>query len=216
MSCLILPPNDRIEVGTDEIGKGSLIHNVVAGAVIMPPEYDEDDRLIYQIKDSKKCSKKQLLILNDYIKDTALAWGIGKASAREIDELNIDRATMLAMHRALDQVYKQIPFDFIIVDGDHFKPYFSLCQTVDDITEYVPHACIVGGDNTHVGIASASIIAKVDRDHEIVRLYESDPKFTPYGWNTNRGYGSSAHIKAIQTFGATEHHRMTFLKRILY
>lgn len=212
ISHLTLPSFYCIEVGIDETGKGSLIHNVVAGAVIMPPEYDKDDINIFQIRDSKKCSKKQLQILSDYIKDTAIAWGIGEASAKEIDDLNIERATMLAMHRALDEVYKQIAFDCILVDGNHFKPYLSN----GDDADFIPHTCIVGGDNKHISIAAASIIAKVERDTKIVHLFESDPKYYPYGWNQNYGYGTSAHIEAIKTLGATEHHRMTFLKRILH
>lgn len=212
---LELPSSQYIEVGADEVGKGALLYDVVAAAVIMPPEYDADDKLVFQVKDSKKCSKKQLHILNDYIKDTAIAWGIGKASSQEIDEINIDRATMLAIHRALDEVYKQVPFDNILVDGNHFKPYMSTCMSIDDIAEFIPHTCIVGGDNKHINIASASIIAKVARDADILRLYDSYPQFTAYGWNTNCGYGSPSHIKAIRELGPTEFHRKTFLKKIL-
>lgn len=208
---LALPSKEIIEVGSDEVGKGSLLHDVVAAAVIMPPEYDTDDKLIFEIKDSKKCSKKQLQTLSDYIKDTAIAWGIGKASAKEIDDMNIDRATMLAIHRALDAVYTQVAFDHILVDGNHFKPYLS----VGDDADFIPHTCIVGGDNKHISIASASIIAKVERDGDIMRIHDSHPQYASYGWNTNCGYGSSSHIKAIQTFGPTPFHRMTFLKKIL-
>jgi ribonuclease HII len=118
---------------------------------------------------------------------------------------------MLAIHRALDEVYKQVPFDHILVDGNHFKPYMS----TDDVADFIPHTCVVGGDNKHINIASASIIAKVARDKDILRLYDNNPQFAAYGWNTNCGYGSSSHIKAIREFGATEFHRKSFLKKIL-
>lgn len=208
---LELPSSQLIEVGADEVGKGSLLYDVVAAAVIMPPEYDTDDKLIFQVKDSKKCTKKQLQTLNEYIKDTAIAWGIGKASAQEIDSINIDRATMLAIHRALDKVYNQVAFEHIFVDGNHFKPYLS----IGDDSNFIPHTCIIGGDNKYVNIAAASIIAKVERDTDILKLYDSNPQFEAYGWNTNCGYGSAAHIKAIQTYGPTKYHRMSFLKKIL-
>lgn len=206
------PTGECIEVGVDEVGRGSLIHDVVAGAVIMPCEYDEDDCFIHRVRDSKKCSKKELKELAEYIKNVALAWGIGCASKDEIEQHNISKATMLAMHRALDEVYKQVAFDKILVDGNMFKPYLSLCINDDDSTEYIQHECIVEGDKTCISIAAASIIAKVERDETIIKLYNSNPIYTNYGWNTNFGYGTKKHFDAIAKYGITTHHRKTFLK----
>lgn len=207
------PSGEYIEVGVDEVGRGSLIYDVVASAVIMPCEYEKDDPYVHRIRDSKKCSKKELRELSNYIKDVALAWGIGLASKEEIDQHNIAKATMLAMHRALDKVYEQVAFDKIIVDGNTFKPYLSPCVKEDDNTEYIPHECIVAGDASNLSIAAASIVAKVERDDAILNLCERNPMFVNYGWNTNFGYGTKKHFEAIKTYGVTEYHRMTFLKK---
>lgn len=209
------PTGEYIEVGVDEVGRGSLIYDVVAGAVIMPCDYDENDTLICRVRDSKKCSKKELKELANYIKDVAIAWAIGSASKDEIDLHNIANATMLAMHRALDNVYTQVAFDSILVDGNIFKPYLSPCIKDNDISEYVPHQCIVEGDKHNVSIAAASIIAKVERDNAILSLCDDNPIFMNYGWQTNFGYGTKKHFDAIQRYGVTPYHRMTFLKKHL-
>lgn len=204
-----------IDVGVDEVGRGSLIYDVVAGAVIMPSEYEETDVLIHRVRDSKKCSKRELALLSNYIKDVAIAWGIGSASKDEIDKLNIANATMLAMHRALDVVYKQVAFDKIYIDGNIFKPYLTPCVTETDEAEYIPHHCIVNGDKSNLSIAAASIIAKVERDNDIISLCDNNPFFCNYGWKTNFGYGTKKHFDAIQQHGLTEYHRRTFLKKYM-
>jgi ribonuclease HII len=209
------PTGEYIEVGVDEVGRGALIHDVVAGAVILPCEYDEDDCFIHRVRDSKKCSKKELKELAEYIKNVAIAWGLGRASKDEIEQHNIAKATMFAMHRALDEVYKQVAFDKILVDGNMFKPYLTPCMSDDDITEYIQHDCIIEGDKTSVSIAAASIIAKVERDEKILELCNTNPLFINYGWNTNFGYGTKKHFEAIAKYGVTTHHRKTFLKRFL-
>ena len=145
---LTLPSKDTITVLIDEVGRGTLTGDVVAAAVIMPSEYDENDNMVGLIKDSKKCSHKLLNELSAYIKDTAIAWGIGSASVEEIDKHNILNATMMAMHRALDAVYDQVAFDNIIVDGNKFKTYMS------PEGNFVPHQCIIGGDAIHISYSA--------------------------------------------------------------
>lgn len=209
------PTGELIEVGVDEVGRGSLIHDVVAAAVIMPCEYDNDDAFIHRVRDSKKCRKGELIELADYIKNIAIAWGIGSSSKDEVERLNISKATMLAMHRALDNVYQQVAFDKVLVDGNMFKPYLTPCLQDEDVTEYVPHECIIQGDNTDVSIAAASIIAKIERDNQILALCEKNPIYLQYGWNTNFGYGTKQHLDAITKYGITSHHRKTFLKKYI-
>ena len=205
---LTLPPNDCVTVYCDEVGRGSLIYDVVAAAVVMPCEYDEDDKQVGLIKDSKKCTHKRLNELSTYIKDKAIAWGIGVATVEEIDKHNILNATMMAMHRALDDVYKQVTFDNIVVDGNRFKAYL----TPDECeANFVPHKCIIGGDACELGIAASSILAKVHRDRCVEALaHECDDYKTLYKWDSNKGYGTKDHIDALMKYGPTKHHRMSF------
>lgn len=204
---MIFPDSHNITVYTDEVGRGSLIYDVTAAAVIMPFSYDDDDDYrVHRIKDSKKCSHKQLIELDAYIRDVAIAYGIGSASVEEIDKYNILNASMIAMHRALDKVYQQVAFDTIIVDGNRFKVYMA-----PDTAEFVPHQCIVNADSTHLGAAAASIIAKVHRDTCIQELVKENEEYaTKYHWNTNMGYGTREHMEALKTFGPTKYHRMSF------
>jgi ribonuclease HII len=200
------PPKDKLIAYVDEVGRGPLIHDVVVGCVIMPCEFDEHDTLVGKIKDSKKCSHKSLLLLDDYIKNTAIAWGIGKASAQEIDENNILNATYMAMHRALDIVYEQVEFDEIYVDGNRFKPYMTPCGA-----DFVTHKCIVEGDAQYLGIAAASIIAKVHRDKLIDDLVKNNPEYDEhYKLTSNKGYGTPEHLEGLAKYGATPFHRKSF------
>jgi ribonuclease HII len=190
----------------DEVGRGPLIHDVVVGCVIMPCEYDTDDMYVGRIKDSKKCSHKTLIELDQYIKDVAIAWGIGRASPQEIDEFNILNATYMAMHRALDAVYEQVEFDKIYVDGNKFKAY----MTPGD-ADFVRHKCVINGDATYLGIAAASIIAKVYRDKLIDELVTEHPEYDErYKLSSNKGYGTKDHIDGLMKFGATPYHRRSF------
>ncbi len=203
---LVLPPSDRLVAYVDEVGRGPLIHDVVVGCVIMPHEYNRDDVCVGKIKDSKKCSHKTLLELNEYIKDVAVAWGIGRASAQEIDEVNILNATFIAMHRALDAVYEQVEFDEIYVDGNKFQTYITPCGT-----NFVRHKCVVDGDAQYLGIAAASIIAKVYRDNLIDELVVKHPEYdTRYKWSSNKGYGTRDHLEGLNKYGITEYHRKSF------
>ena len=198
---LELPPQDCITVYCDEVGRGSLIYDVVAAAVIMPFEYEDDDKFVGLIKDSKKCTHKMLLELSSYIKDTALAWGVGSANVNEIDEHNILNATMMAMHRALDCVYEQVEYDNIMVDGNRFKTYIS------PDGDFIPHKCIIGGDASQLGIAAASILAKVHRDTCVEEIAK---EHSQYKWDKNKGYGTKDHIDALMKCGPTNYHRLSF------
>ena len=202
---LKLPPKDCITVYCDEVGRGSLIYSVVSAAVVMPCEYAEDDKYVGLIKDSKKCTHKRLLELSAYIKDTAIAWGIGCANVNEIDEHNILNATMMAMHRALDSVYEQITFENIVVDGNRFKTYIS------PDSDFIPHQCIIGGDASELGIAAASIIAKVYRDSCVEEIANECSEYHEmYKWDKNKGYGTKDHIDALMKYGPTKYHRLSF------
>lgn len=202
---LALPSYDKINVFIDEVGRGPLTCDVVAAAVIMPSEYDENDNMVGLIKDSKKCSHKLLNELSAYIKDTAIAWGIGSASIEEIDKHNILNATMMAMHRALDAVHEQVAFDSIIVDGNKFKTYMS------PEGNFVPHKCIIGGDASQLGIAAASILAKVARDTAVELIATEKPEYTElYKWHSNKGYGTKDHMEALAKYGPTKYHRLSF------
>jgi ribonuclease HII len=208
MSKLQLPPQDCITVYCDEVGRGSLIYDVVAAAVVMPYEYDEHDKYVGLIKDSKKCSHKRLLELSEYIKNVAIAWGVGSANVNEIDDINILNATMISMHRALDSVYEQIQFDNVVVDGNRFKTYIS----PDDCgANFIPHQCIIGGDASHLGIAAASILAKVHRDNCVEDISKDFPQYDEiYKWSSNKGYGTKEHIDALMKYGPTQYHRLSF------
>lgn len=195
---------DVVEAGCDEVGRGALAGPVVAAAVIWGREESQfQDDAWRQIKDSKRLTPNARARLADYIKDTAIDYAIGSASSEEIDRDNILRATFAAMHRALDGLV--VDFDAIIVDGDRFKQYMRL-----GASGFVPHECIVEGDNKYVAIAAASILAKVARDDLMQDLHHGHPA---YDWWSNKGYGTAAHMYAIAREGHTPHHRLTFLKR---
>lgn len=186
-------------VGVDEVGRGCLYGDVVAAAVILPPTSAFPDDIWKGITDSKKLTAKKRASLTLYIQKHAIAWSIGRASPKEIDELNILQATMLAMHRALDGI--QVPVDKILVDGTYFKPYKN-----------VPSECVVGGDAKVMAIGAASILAKHTRDTEILTELKQNPDLQKYGLATNMGYGTKVHCEALQRYGPTCNHRMTFGK----
>lgn len=179
------------EAGVDEAGRGCLAGDVYAAAVIFPLDYMNED-----INDSKKLTAARRRELADVIRRDAVAVGVGIATVREIDEQNILQCSMLAMKRALEQVRKTTPIDFIIVDGNRFPG-----------VEYAPHATIVKGDAKYLSIAAASIIAKTMRDEKMMTLSKEYPQ---YQWDVNKGYPTKAHRAAIAEYGTTKHHRLTF------
>ena len=179
----------RHVAGLDEVGRGPLAGPVVAAAVV----FASDTTDIEGLRDSKQMTARQRDRVAGVIRRTALAWGVGAASPREIDRLNILRATALAMRRALS-LLSPSP-DHVLVDG---KPFPELrCE----------HEAIVKGDATCLSIAAASVIAKQARDRLMVLL---GSRFPAFGWEQNMGYGTKQHIAAIDTNGLTPHHRRTF------
>ncbi|HLV25760.1 MAG TPA: ribonuclease HII [Gemmatimonadales bacterium] len=179
--------------GIDEVGRGPLAGPVVACAIVMSP----DARCIRGVADSKKLSAAERERLAALIGERALAVGVAAASVREIDRLNILRATTLAMRRALDRIVRRMPEapHHILVDG---RPVQNLG---------FEHTAVVGGDATCYSIACASIIAKVTRDDLMSRLAA---RHRDYGWERNSGYGTAEHREALLRCGRTPHHRTTF------
>jgi ribonuclease HII len=179
----------NLEAGCDEAGRGCLSGPVVAAAVILPEGFYHP-----LLNDSKQVSKKHRDELKPYILENALDWAVGVCSPKEIDDINILNASILAMHKALGQL--QILPEFIAVDGNQFKKYAE-----------IPHATQIKGDGRFLNIAAASILAKTFRDEMMEELHLEFPQ---YAWNSNMGYPTIAHRNAIREFGVTKHHRMTF------
>lgn len=191
----------------DETARGTLVGEVCAAAVIMPREYDPDDKMVAMINDSKKLTPKRRKMLSDYIKEKAIAYGIGTATVKEIDQHNILQATFMAMHRALDIVYEKEKFTRVEVDGPNFKPYLPPGHD----TEWIDHECVIDGDAQRLGIAAASIIAKVYRDEWIIKLCDDNPILDEYyGLKSNKGYGTKKHMEGLKNHGPSEFHRMSF------
>ena len=185
-----LKPN-CIEVGVDEAGRGCLAGDVYAAAVILPEGFCND-----LLNDSKQLTEKQRDELRIVIEREAVAWAVGVVTAKEIDEINILNASILAMHRALEQVEKKLKFDHIIIDGNRFKPY-----------KKVEYQTVVKGDGKYMSIAAASVLAKTHRDEYMCRLHVEYPQ---YDWKGNKGYPTKKHRLAIEKYGTTPYHRMTF------
>lgn len=179
---------DGVIAGIDEAGRGPLAGPVVAAAVIL-----DINNIPKGLNDSKKLSLKQREVLFEHIIETSKI-GIGQATVKEIDEINILNASYLAMERAVKQL-AVIP-TVALVDGNRTKHALP-CK----------HECIIKGDGKSLSIAAASIIAKVTRDRIMLKLAE---KYKMYGWHTNAGYGTREHMEAISKYGITEEHRKTF------
>ncbi len=179
----------RVEAGCDEAGRGCLAGPVTAAAVILPPDFHND-----MINDSKQLSERQRELLRPVIELEAVAWAVAMVSPQEIDRINILRASITAMHRALDQL--AVRPQGILVDGNRFYPYHD-----------IPHTTIVKGDGKMMCIAAASILAKTHRD-ELMRQLDKD--YPQYGWARNKGYPTPDHRAAIAQYGPSPHHRRTF------
>lgn len=190
-----------IEAGCDEAGRGCLAGAVFAAAVILPPNYVNAD-----LNDSKQLSEKRRYVLRDTIERDAVAWAVGVVTPEEIDEINILNASILAMHRALDQLTTRP--EAVIVDGNRFKPYFpGVATTGCPIAPSIAHTTIVKGDGKYLSIAAASILAKTYRDDCMTELHR---RFPHYGWDHNAGYPTKEHREAIVRHGITPFHRLTF------
>lgn len=213
---LLLPFDTSIEIGVDEVGRGCLFGPVVAVAVALPKaDIIHKNDLWLEIKDSKKLSEKKRYKLFDFLTKNCIAYGVGIISEKEIDEMNILRATMKAMHKALDECIRSMRNNTklhthciqIKIDGPHFKPYIPPGEE-DEWS--IDTQCVVNGDATHLSIASASVIAKCVRDTRMVELIKSNPDLDRYGISKNKGYGTQAHMKALKEYGITDYHRKSF------
>lgn len=178
-----------VEAGCDEVGRGCLCGPVVAAAVILDDNFEQN-----LVNDSKKLNFKTRLELDDYIKNNVKDYAIAELSPAFIDQHNILNASIHAMHNALDKL--TIRPELILVDGNKFHPY-----------NFIPHQCIVKGDSKVLSIAASSILAKNYRDQLMIRLHEEFPE---YGWNKNMGYATKVHIEALKKFGPTKYHRQSF------
>ena len=187
----------KIEAGCDEAGRGCLAGSVYAAAVILPDGYENP-----LLNDSKQLTEKRRYELREQIERDAVAWAVGIVTPEEIDKINILNASILAMHRALDQL--KVRPEAIIVDGNRFKPYRSV---VDGSPVNIPHTTIVKGDGKYMAIAAASILAKTYRDDYMNKLAEEYPQ---YDWQKNKGYPTKKHREAIRLYGTTPYHRMSY------
>ena len=179
----------RFECGCDEAGRGCLAGPVVAAAVILASDFENT-----LLNDSKQLTEKQRDALRPIIENQALAWAVAEVDNHEIDELNILNASILAMHRAIDKL--NIRPEFIIVDGNKFKPYND-----------IHHQTIVKGDSKYLSIAAASILAKTHRD-EIMQTLHAE--FPVYDWDNNKAYPTPKHRDGIRKYGTTTYHRMSY------
>lgn len=205
----------RIEAGCDEAGRGCLAGPVYAAAVILPPDLKQrianGESGLTLLNDSKQLTERQRYELRPVIEREALAWAVGVCDNHEIDRINILRASILAMHRAISGLgYNQaqpergcplrggqvIRPEFLLIDGNRFTSY-----------EQIPHQTIVKGDGKMMSIAAASILAKTYRDDMMNLLHQEYPV---YGWDVNKGYPTKAHRQGISDHGVTPYHRLSF------
>ncbi len=178
-----------IEAGLDEVGRGCLAGPVVAAAVILPKDFQHS-----LLTDSKQLTKNQRDRLSIEIKEKAIEWAIAEVSPQKIDEINILKASFLAMHLAIDQL-KTRP-EHLLIDGNRFTNY-----------PMIPHTCIIKGDTKYLAIAAASVLAKTYRDSLMEELAK---EFPFYAWEKNAGYPTQKHRQGIEKEGITPHHRLSF------
>jgi ribonuclease HII len=178
-----------LEVGTDEAGRGCLAGPVTAAAVLLPPDFEHE-----LLNDSKKLTEKQREYLRPIIEKEAISFAYTHLSPEVIDDINILQASIKAMQLSVDKL-QAIP-EYIIVDGNRFKPYNN-----------IPYSCIVKGDAKYLSIAAASVLAKTYRDDYMHQIHQEYPM---YNWKQNKGYPTLAHRDAIRQYGITPHHRKSF------
>lgn len=181
--------NNLTEAGCDEAGRGCLAGPVVAAAVILPKNYKHP-----VLNDSKKLTLKQRNLLRVEIINSAIAWNVAFVDNNEIDKLNILRASIKAMHLAIDGLAKKP--QFLLIDGNTFFPYKD-----------IKHKTIIRGDGLYFSIAAASVLAKTFRDEFMEKIHNEHPE---YGWNRNKGYATAFHRDAIRKYGITGFHRKSF------
>jgi len=181
--------NNLTEAGCDEAGRGCLAGPVVAAAVILPKKFKHS-----VLNDSKKLTAKQRASLKDEIMNSAIAWSVAFVGNNEIDEMNILRASIKAMHIAIENLKKEP--QFLLIDGNRFYPYKNY-----------RYKTIIKGDGIYFSIAAASVLAKTFRDEYMEKIHFEYPE---YGWNKNKGYPTSAHREALLKYGITPYHRKSF------
>ncbi len=177
------------EVGTDEAGRGCLAGPVTAAALILPKGFKNEI-----LNDSKLLSEKKRGLLRPLLEKNAVDFGVAHVYPKKIDKINILNASILAMHKAIDQLNSDPKF--IIVDGNRFKPYKN-----------IPYECIIKGDAKYMSIAAASVLAKTYRDAYMEKLHDEYPM---YNWKKNKGYPTKEHRAAIRKYGITKYHRKSF------
>ena len=180
---------DMIEAGCDEAGRGPLAGSVFAAAVILPKDFHHP-----LLNDSKKMTEKAREILRPIIEKEAIAWGVCAISPEEIDRINILKASIKGMHGALDLL--KVRPTHILVDGNRFYKYGD-----------TPHTCVVKGDSKYASIAAASVLAKTYRDEYMLKIAAEYPE---YGWDRNMAYPTKEHRAAIEKYGITPHHRLSY------
>jgi ribonuclease HII len=180
---------DKVEAGCDEVGRGCLAGPVVAAAVILPKDYQHK-----QLNDSKQLSRIKRNQIRENIVMHAISYAIAEISSKEVDKMNVLKASFVGMHRALDQL-DQTP-QILLIDGNRFIPY-----------RQIPHHCIIKGDGKFMSIAAASVLAKTYRDDLMAQLAKLYPQ---YGWERNMGYPTREHRDAIAKYGITPYHRKSF------
>lgn len=178
-----------VEAGCDEAGRGCLAGDVYAAAVILPEDFENT-----LLNDSKQLTESQRYRLREIIEREAISWAVGIVTAKEIDRINILRASILAMHRAVEKL-KTIP-QHLLIDGNRFNPYPG-----------IPHTTVIKGDAAYMSIAAASILAKTYRDDYMLELSKEFPQ---YDWQNNKGYPTVKHREAIRKFGVTPYHRLSY------
>ncbi|MBU2995335.1 ribonuclease HII [Cellulophaga baltica] len=177
------------EIGTDEAGRGCLAGPVTAAAVVLPENFKN-----VLLNDSKKLSEKNRDLLKPIIETTAVSFGVYHIKPTKIDEINILNASILAMHKSIDQL--KTDSTHIIVDGNKFKDYKKFT-----------HECIIKGDSKYMSIAAASVLAKTYRDEYMNKIHLEYPM---YNWKKNKGYPTKEHREAIRKYGITKYHRKSF------
>jgi ribonuclease HII len=178
-----------LEAGCEEAGRGCLAGPVFAAAVILPKDFYHP-----LLNDSKQLNEKQRFELRPIIEEQAISFGVASLCNKQIDKINILKASFKSMHLAIKKL--NIPPQLLLIDGNRFTEY-----------KKIPHQCIVGGDGKYASIAAASILAKTYRDEYMLALHQKHPK---YNWAQNKGYGTKEHQLALDKWGPSKYHRKTF------
>jgi ribonuclease HII len=190
--------------GVDEVGRGCFAGPVVAGCVVFKPNLRISQAV--KINDSKKLTPRQREIADSWIRQNAIAWGVGEASASLINRMGMAKATRVAFRRAISKVQKKVPIDFLLIDA-FYIPWVKGLRRKNQ-------KALTHGDEKSLTIAAASIVAKVYRD-KLMRSLSRNPRYRRYHWGRNKGYGTKIHQRAIVKLGLTRYHRKAFIETFL-